>query len=171
MKPDIRDIEQEDWKAFSDLLIRLSRETPYTLLTESENRALSNTQEERTRQLISDPNQLVVVASHHGSLVGFVAVSRGLFTRNRHAGSLMIGVLPDYQGKGIAAALMQRALSWAESRQITRIELGVMENNDRAIRFYERFGFEKEGIKRNSLMMDGVPVNEISMSRISQQNG
>jgi len=90
-----------------------------------------------------------------------------VFGKNRHACSLMTGVLRDYWRQGVASALMQRAMSWVEQRGISRVELTVMENNAPAIRFYQRFGFQREGIKRNALIVDGAPVNEICMARVS----
>jgi len=167
VKPEIRDIRQNDATAFAQLLIQLSRETPFTLLSEVENTALASTQPERTRQLIEAPSQQVLVATDNDTLIGFVALSQGVFEKNRHACSLMTGVLRDYWRQGVASALMQRAMSWVEQRGISRVELTVMENNAPAIRFYQRFGFQREGIKRNALIVDGAPVNEICMARIS----
>ena len=162
----IREIRKSDSDAFANLLIEFSRETPYMLLTEDEYIQLSATQEQRTEQIIREPNQQVFVATHSGKLIGFVALSQGLFAKNRHSCSLMIGVLSDFWGQGVAARLMESALSWVENKQIVRIELSVMEGNERAIRFYERFGFQKEGVKRSALLLDGRLENEIYMSRI-----
>lgn len=166
MNIEIREIRESDSAAFAQLMVQFSRETPYMLLTEEENIALADTQEERTRQLISAPNQLLLVACNDDKLVGFIALSQGLFTKNRHSCSLMIGVLSEHQGRGVATELMLRALSWAEKKGISRIELTVMESNQRAVRFYRRFGFEQEGLKRRALLVDGVPVDELYMARI-----
>ena len=166
MTPDIRPITEDDAAAFAALLVQLSRETPYTLLSEAENAALAPSQPGRTRQLIAAPNQQVLVATNKGALIGFVALSQGLFERNRHACSLMTGVLRDYWRQGVASALLERALAWVAQRGITRVELSVMEGNAAAIRLYEKFGFEPEGVKRAALMVDGRAVNEICMARI-----
>lgn len=166
MKPEIREIAEQDAAAFAALLIQLSRETSFTLLSEAENAALAPSQPERTRQLIVAPNQQVLVATDNGALIGFVALSQGLFEKNRHACSLMTGVLHDYWRQGVASALLERALAWVAQRGITRIELTVMEGNAAAIRLYEKFGFETEGVKRAALMVNGRAVNEICMARI-----
>ena len=101
-----------------------------------------------------------------GTLIGFSALSQGVFEKNRHACSLMTGVLRGYWRRGVATALMERALDWVGQRGITRVELTVMEGNDPAVRLYEKFGFEREGVKRSALMVDGGPVNEICMARL-----
>jgi RimJ/RimL family protein N-acetyltransferase len=168
MKPQIREITQQDAPAFARLLIQLSRETRFNLLTEAENTALAETQPARTAQLIASPEQQVLLATSDDAVIGFVALSQGVFERNRHACSLMTGVLREYWRQGMATALMEKALQWAEQRGVTRVELTVMEGNSAAKRFYERFGFATEGVKRQALMVDGAPVDEICMARLGQ---
>lgn len=48
-------------------------------------------------------------------------------------------------GKGIGAALMQTALALAKEKGKKWIWLGVWEKNEKAIAFYQRFGFERFG--------------------------
>ena len=49
-------------------------------------------------------------------------------------------VHPDFQGSGVAAALMGAGMTWlGENRPMW---LNVIRHNQRAIRFYRRFGFE-----------------------------
>ena len=81
MQPEIRELRQNDAADFAQLLIQLSCETPYTLLSEVENRALASTQPERTRQLIEAPGQQVLVAADNAVLIGFVALP---FAEARH---------------------------------------------------------------------------------------
>lgn len=50
---------------------------------------------------------------------------------------------------------------------LVRAELTVFEDNERAIRLYEKFGFEKEGVKRMSVIKNGKYINEILMARIN----
>jgi RimJ/RimL family protein N-acetyltransferase len=167
MQPEIRAIRQSDAQAFGRLLIQLSRETPYTLLSETENAALADTQPERTRQLIAAPGQQVLVAVDAKALIGFTALSQGAFERNRHVCSLMTGVLRAHWRQGVGTALMEHALDWVAGRGITRVELTVMERNTGAIRFYENFGFAREGIKRRALLVDGDPADELCMALLS----
>ena len=47
--------------------------------------------------------------------------------------------------KGIGTALMTECISIAREKKRDYIWLGVWEKNDKAIRFYERFGFKKFG--------------------------
>jgi RimJ/RimL family protein N-acetyltransferase len=46
------------------------------------------------------------------------------------------------------------------------MELTVMEHNQKGIRLYEKLGFEREGIKRCSVKIDGNFINEFYMSKL-----
>ncbi len=45
------------------------------------------------------------------------------------------------RGRGVAATLMEDAIAWARSRGAPALYLSVWENNERAQRFYRRYGF------------------------------
>jgi ribosomal protein S18 acetylase RimI-like enzyme len=48
-------------------------------------------------------------------------------------------------GKGVGKTLMEESVRIARNKKKDFIWLGVWEKNERAIKFYERFGFEKFG--------------------------
>ena len=48
-------------------------------------------------------------------------------------------------GRGVARLLMDASLAEAKEREYEVIWLGVWEHNERAYRFYQKFGFEKVG--------------------------
>ena len=143
----------------------LARETPNSLLTESESIEAGKSQHQRIDSVLRASNQRILVACDGSDLVGLVGLTQGLFERNKHCISLMIGLLADYWGRGVASKLLQRGIAWAQMRGISRLEVGVLENNERAISFYERNGFTKEGIKKNALCISGEFVSEIIMAK------
>ena len=59
-----------------------------------------------------------------------------------------LAVDPTYRGKGVASALMDGTLRRLRSRGILRIHLMVKVTNQSAIRFYERYGFQKGRLVR-----------------------
>ena len=76
----------------------------------------------------------------NGQMVGFVA---GDVRRwEGMAWIATLGVLPEFRGRGIAAALL-KACEAAIS--LTIIRLCVRPSNEAAIRLYERFGYHKVG--------------------------
>jgi RimJ/RimL family protein N-acetyltransferase len=55
---------------------------------------------------------------------------------------------------------------WAAENGVKRLELSVMTHNERGIALYKKMGFEIEGIKKASIFVNGVYVDEYLMSKI-----
>ena len=72
------------------------------------------------------------VAESDGAVVGFVALL------GNEVGGIFVD--PTHQGRGIGRSLMDHA-----RRSRPFLELDVFEDNERARRFYERYGFEPVG--------------------------
>lgn len=107
-----------------------------------------------------------VVAISDGEIIGWCDISslnRPVFN---HIGSLGIGVLAPYRGQGVGKALIMSALQKSKEKGLTRIELTVREKNKSAIALYKKFGFEKEGIHKNGVCIDGKYENHIFMARL-----
>ena len=79
-----------------------------------------------------------------------------------------MGVADDLSGRGIGTALLRALLDAADKwLDIRRIELTVFHDNERAIRLYERIGFEREGVLRAYAFRDGRYVDVIAMARLN----
>ena len=87
-----------------------------------------------------------------GELVGFVYVGDGWL----HA----IHVHPDWIGRGVGVALMAVARSSLRELGFTRASLWVIEENERACRFYERDGWVLSGQTRLS-EIEGVMTRQL----------
>jgi ribosomal protein S18 acetylase RimI-like enzyme len=81
-----------------------------------------------------------------------------------HCGTLGIGLLPEFRGKGIGRKLMQRTIEAAFAFGLTRIELMVREGNVNATALYKSLGFEVEGLHRNAVCVTGEYENLYSMA-------
>jgi ribosomal protein S18 acetylase RimI-like enzyme len=81
-----------------------------------------------------------------------------------HCGTLGVGLLPEFRGRGIGRQLMQRTIDAAFAFSLTRIELTVRESNAKAIGLYKTFGFEIEGLHRNAVCIEGQYENLYSMA-------
>ena len=130
---------------------------------------------EQWRQRLAEPGDgtyhLVAVAG--GRVVGMLSVqtfpSR---PRRRHVGAIGISVQAEWQGKGVGTALMRAGLDLADKwLNLTRLELEVYTDNEPAIRLYERFGFEREGILRRHAFRDGQYVDSYMMARLRPSSG
>ena len=85
--------------------------------------------------------------ARQGSLVvGYLKMNSGLLQTELKASNGIeierIYVLKDYHGKQVGQMLYEWALGLARDRKFDYVWLGVWEHNRRAIRFYEKNGFE-----------------------------
>ncbi len=55
---------------------------------------------------------------------------------------------------------------WARQRVITCLELTVMTHNQAGVALYKKQGFEIEGRKKHSLLVDGYYVDEYLMAKL-----
>jgi len=89
--------------------------------------------------------QWFLVAECQGRLVGYAMASGG----RRRAELASIAVHPDWQGRGIALALLQELERRLAAAGLDEIRLCVRVTNSRAIRFYRRAGFQELGTVRH----------------------
>ncbi len=68
-------------------------------------------------------------------------------------------VLPEYCGQGVGGALMDAALE--RLRQYRRVCLWVLKENARAIRFYEKRGFRRDGAEKYSETVGAVGIRMV----------
>jgi RimJ/RimL family protein N-acetyltransferase len=85
----------------------------------------------------------------------------------RHRATLAVGVAKAHWGKGVATALLEYALRWSREMRLRRIELTVHTTNQRAIEAYKRCGFQVEGVRQSSLLVDDTYVDEYLMAVIN----
>jgi len=84
---------------------------------------------------------LSVVAEHEGVVVGHVVCSRGQIDTSPSLGLGPIGVLPEFQGRGVGGALMHAVIAAADAVD----EPAILLLGDPL--FYRRFGFEPASAK------------------------
>jgi RimJ/RimL family protein N-acetyltransferase len=90
--------------------------------------------------------------------------------RNR---SLRIGRVlldPAARGRGLGGEMMRAALTRSfDEHRAHRVELGVFDVNPRAIACYERVGFRREGMRRDSFKAPEGYWSEITMSILDSE--
>ncbi|GAA3965665.1 ribosomal protein S18-alanine N-acetyltransferase [Actinomadura viridis] len=87
-----------------------------------------------------------------GGLAGYA----GLAASGGQGDVQTIGVLPARQGTGLGAALLTALLDEAARRACDEVFLEVRAGNDRAQRLYERFGFERIGVRKRYYQPSGA---------------
>jgi GNAT superfamily N-acetyltransferase len=86
--------------------------------------------------------RVVVAVDSVGAVIGTLATER----RSRAEGHLRgMAVVPEYQGTGVAAALLRDALRQLTRDGCERVTLDTTRPLERAVRFYEKNGFHRSG--------------------------
>lgn len=115
-----------------------------------------------------DADSHLLVAEAQGKVVGVVGLNVMKNPRMRHSASLGISVRKEYQRQGIGRKLMEKILDLADNwLMLIRVELGVLEDNEKAMNLYKSLGFEVEGKKKYAIARDGKYVDEYLMARYS----
>jgi L-phenylalanine/L-methionine N-acetyltransferase len=115
-----------------------------------------------------DPHSCKLVAVAGTQIVGAAGLHpAGGSLRRAHARMLGIGIVSDWQGRGVGRQLIARLLDWADNwAGILRVELTVDADNDRAIALYRAMGFVEEGRHRAYALKNGRYVDALFMARL-----
>ena len=110
-------------------------------------------------------NGKYVVAESDGKIIGHALLDPMGLEAIAHITRLSIVVHPGYQAKGAGEALLKHLITWAKTEpSVEKIELNVRATNERAIRLYERLGFQIEGRLKNRIKFpDGRYVDDVLM--------
>lgn len=112
------------------------------------------------RQIARRWKDNILVAKDGDNVVGFVGYGSYRDDTLPGCGEVYaIYVLADYHGKKIGYALMNAALECLAD--YGKIAVWVLKGNERAIRFYERFGFRFDGTWQEIRL--GTPNTELRM--------
>ncbi len=99
-------------------------------------------------------------------IVGHVDLYGGDIKPEMHRATLGIGIEPEYQNKGFGRKLMDAALEFAEIADgLDIIELNVFSHNHRAIRLYERLGFELCGKVADRVRVFGYRIDDLTYQK------
>ena len=89
-------------------------------------------------------------------------------TRNpasAHVAWVGMSVAAGFRGSGVGGALLEAAVAWAAAADFRKLALGVFPENVRAMAFYERHGFVREGLRRAQYRRGGQYHDEVLMAR------
>lgn len=109
---------------------------------------LANHSEEAWRAQLTDDDFAVRLAEADGAAIGYAKLGPPQlpFTPREQAVELrQLYVLAPWHGAGVAAALMEWVIDRARARRASALFLSVFTDNQRARRFYARYGFEALG--------------------------
>ena len=164
-KVTIRRPRVEDAEAIINVITVADTETLFLARNPGE----FSTPVERERQVIenviADNDVEWFVAEYDNKVVGQCSV--GLVRRNaryRHRAEVAFVILKDYCNLGIGSRMMEVCINWCKEHEVTQLELDVVKGNERALKMYQKYGFEIIGTKENALKyQDGTYADEYLM--------
>lgn len=162
----IRQAKVADAQSILTLSQALSQETDFMLHEAGEGVLTLSQQEALLTDFKTSQTKVFWVVEIEGKIVGLCLGIGSLARRNKHNLYCVMGIQQAYTGQGLGRKLLQALESWAQAQDFTRLELTVMAHNDKARRLYLAYGFEEEGVKRQSLKIAGEYVDEIYMSKL-----
>ena len=101
------------------------------------------------REILEGEKGDVLIAEEKGEILGFALVQEQLtppyscLVPHRYTYLMDLAVSPCRRGQGIGRALLKAVREWAAGRGSDYVELGVLTQNERAIRLYQSEGFEE----------------------------
>ena len=110
------------------------------------------------------PDAAVFVAEAETEIVGRLSVSRDPHPASRHVADLGLMVAASARRQGVGWALLDQAAAWARSSDVRKLELHVFPHNEPAIRLYEKFGFVREGYRKEHFRRGAEYVDAILMA-------
>ncbi|HLR79667.1 MAG TPA: GNAT family N-acetyltransferase [Bacillota bacterium] len=162
----IRTIERNDAEKLMKVMQQVESESKFMLLENGER----NTNIPKAKQWIDDvlkqTNSTIFIAEENNHFIGYVMAFGGKARRNRHAAYIVMGMIHSHRSKGIGTQLLQKLEQWAIEQDIHRLELTVMKPNKVALGLYKKVGFEIEGTKKHSLLVEGQFIDEYTMSKL-----
>jgi RimJ/RimL family protein N-acetyltransferase len=139
----IRPLRRDELEALYDLLEAVAAERRWIA---SEPPIPRERWREQTLEYFEDPHCLFVVAvDEQERIIGELSA----FGRDQRPADLGMSVAKPWRGRGVGTALLQTSIDWARDQGVHKLALQVWPHNDAALRLYEKFGFEREGILRS----------------------
>lgn len=162
----IREINVSDAAKFQYLTSEVEGNSEYMLWELDERKIDIDKQIEKINEISTSKNSTIMVAEYNNKLCGYILALGGSARRNKHSAYLVVGVTKKERGKGIGSRLFEALEIWAKENKIHRLELTVVTENKHGVALYKKQGFVIEGVKKDSLLINGKFVDEYYMAKI-----
>jgi RimJ/RimL family protein N-acetyltransferase len=116
------------------------------------------------RAVRRSPHAAVFVAEDESGIVARLSLARDSHPASPHVADLGLMVAAGHRRRGIGRSLLEQAVDWARESGVDKLELHVFPHNEPAIKLYEQFGFEREGLRRDHFRRGGRLVDAVLMA-------
>jgi RimJ/RimL family protein N-acetyltransferase len=148
----IREAVPEDAAALLGYIEAVSAESEFLTFAPGEFTLSVAAEAEVLRQYAQADNQLYLLGLTEQAIVAVAILSASTRARIRHSGELAMSVRRQYWGRGVGSVMLDTLIGWARATGIiSKINLRVRADNQRALRLYQRKGFVLEGTLRREM--------------------
>src|SRR5262249_24415491 len=138
----VRHLGDDEWRTWRELRLAALLEAPYAF--GSTYAAESERDDTWWQTFWSDPVRVRLVTEVAGNAVGMCALLVAEDAPDLMA-VIAMWAAPEGRGTGAAGALIEAASAWTRDAGYRGVLLGVVEDNPRALRLYQRHGFTPTG--------------------------
>lgn len=118
-------------------------------------------------KILSMGRNIIYLAMEDGRIIGSLTFrTRDNRKRLSHVGEIGIVVAKSHWGQGIGRLLMEAVITYAKKEGFHKINLKVIEGNEKAVKLYEGYGFKKEGLLIDEVFIEDSYYNYIMMGLI-----
>ena len=161
----VRKAEPGDAAQLVSLAEAVGREEERWILSSDTWRTIAD-ERRYVKSVYRHPDAAVFVAEEDGRLLGRMSLARDPHPASRHVADLGLMVAVEHRRRGIGTVLLDAAVVWARVSGVSKLELHVFPWNEPALRLYESFGFEREGLRRRHYEREGDFVDAILMALV-----
>jgi RimJ/RimL family protein N-acetyltransferase len=112
-------------------------------------------------------NVLIVEFLEDQAPVGFIYFDTDYVHRSAN---ISINISPDFQGRGMGTDALLTAIHHAFAFMgLNRLGATIFLNNDKSLKLFERCGFRREGVLRQSYIWYGAPQDRVIMSILKDE--
>ena len=113
------------------------------------------------------PTMIALAAEYQDKIVGWASIHKLPHPRRKGLGDMGIYLNQDFHKVGLGTVMTERLLQLAKNEKMHRIELTVVKENKIALRLYEKFGFQIEGVSKDAFYgQDGKYHDIVNMGLI-----
>ena len=99
-------------------------------------------------------------------ILGLAVITKGTYRIKHIAYIDKLAIKQSFRSKGLGTVFFNQIIASLAQVGLIKIELGVETDNQRAINFYKKLGFEIEGLRKKLLNRDGQFIDNYFMAKM-----
>ncbi len=164
----IRHLDSDDAALYECFSEQISMETTHTLLHYSGQVFDLNFLKDKWKEAKNANWQLELGGFDKNKLISHLSFykPRPHHPYEKHIAEFGIRILKDYCSNGLGSHKLYIMENVAKEMEVKRIQARVRASNHLGIRFYQKHGYEIEGVRKSAVFINGSYENEFYVSKI-----